>query len=416
MQELQAINESINESTISFDGLLESFLHTSLRASLREVQQQAVLVPEEMRLRAWHLLSYALRTGKAWQETRELLTTLAPKMEQAGFREEWIAYLSSGVEIGTQHNDTAATAEFALQIATLFRMLSEYDRAMQWLDSSLASFRQQQDRRGEARALNELAWLEQLRRRYDDASQHVEQALALLDEDDPERGMCYRTQGMIAIYLGKWEEAEAHHRAALASFERNGDTRKAAWSMVNLATALRGQKMFELAIENGNEACSHMIRLNDNYHWTIAQSNLGLTYYYAGLFEEATNCYIKAELMANQLHDRLRLADINLNLGLSYLAQNRGILASNSFLTSINLFSDLGITSMVVNSMDGLAMSYIAQHKFEQAIEVLEKAISMLPKIIDAPHYTYYQESLDNHLCEAKAGNELKFEPKANLA
>ena len=359
-------------------GLFNAMLRNGLRSTLAEVQQGVALLPEEVRQRAWHLLSYALRTGEAWPETRDLLLLLAPKMEQAGFREEWIAYLTAGVAVGQQHNDATAAAEFALQIAILYRMIAEYEQAVHWLAVSLDSFRQLGDRRGEARALNELAWVEQLRRRYADASQHVEQALALLDEDDPERGMSYRVQGMIASYRGEWEKAEAHHRAALATFERNGDTRKLAWSMQNLGLALRGQKQFDEAIMTFRNASSSMKDLGDLHHWATAYMNLGITYYFSGANNRAIDCYLEVELILNRLHDRLRIADLHVNLGLAHLANNAHENASNSFLSAIRLFDELGIQSMVVNSMDGLAMSYIAENKFDQAIHVLEDAIALL--------------------------------------
>lgn len=404
MIESTSVGASTEFSSTEFDALLERYLHTSLHASLTEVRQQATLVPDEMRLRAWHLLSYALRTGKAWPETRDLLTTLAPKMEQAGFREEWIAYLVAGVEVATQHNDRATIAEFALQIATLWRMLSEYEQAVQWLDNSLAGFRQEQDRRGEARALNELAWIEQLRRRYDDASQHVEQALALLDEDDPERGMCYRVQGMIAIYRGEWEQAEVHHRAALVIFEKHGDMRKAAWSLVNHGIALRGQKKYDEAIGKFTEAIKTLKKLNDDQSLSVAQLNLGLTYHFVGKNDEALSCLLNAESVALRLHDQTRLADIYLNLGLTYLAQRVIESAKKSFQSSIQLFDTLGIKNMMVNSMDGLAMSYLAENQYDQAAKILDRAIGILPEIIHAPHYEYYKQSLNKHRQQAEAG------------
>lgn len=416
MQASQAMNESSTlVSSTQFDALLDSYLQTSLRCSLSELRQQTLLVPEEMRLRAWHLLSYALRTGKAWQETREILTTLAPKMEQAGFREEWIAYLASGVEVGAQYNDTAATAEFSLQIATLLRMLSEYDRAVQWLDSSLTAFRQEQDRHGEARALNELAWIEQLRRRYDDASQHVEQALALLDDDDPERGMSYRVQGMIAIHRGESEKAEVYHHKAMTVFEKSGDLRKKAWSLVNVALAMRGQKKFKETTNTLTEALSILTQLKDDYHGLIAQVELGLTYFYCHEVDRAINSYLKAESVALQLNDRLRLANIYTNLGLAYLAQCDYELASKSFQMSIDIFDELQILSNVVNAMDGLAMSYIAQRQFAKAIIVLEQALSMLPKIVDVPNYNYYYQSLTAHWQQAKAEQDLSFVMRVDI-
>lgn len=399
----------------SYNAMLTRFLVNGLSRSLAQVQQCAQLVPDEVRVRAWNQLSYAFRSPTAWPETRQLLLTLAPKMEQAGFREEWIAYLSSGVESGQACNDLAAIAEFELQIAMLYRMVSEYERAVQRLDASIEHFRVIEDRRGQARALNELAWVEQLRRHYDEASHHIEQALMLLDGDDLERGLCYRTQGMIAIYRGEWQQAEAHHRAALALFEQRGDIRKTAWSKQNLGLSLRGQKRFDEAIQQFNDAVAIMRMLADDYHWMTAQLNLGATFYYSGKVDKAIGCYREVESMALKLHDKLRLADVYVNLGLAYLAQNENETSSKSFQKSIQLFEELGIHNMVINSMDGLAMSYIAQRDYNQAIQVLEAAIEKLPLIVNVPLFAYHEQSLNKHWQEAKSGQELLFLPQAEL-
>lgn len=385
-------------------GLFTAMLRNGLRSTLAEVQQAVALLPEEVRQRAWHLLSYALRTGEAWPETRDLLLLLAPKMEQAGFREEWIAYLTSGVAVGQQHNDATAAAEFALQIATLYRMIAEYERAVQWLAVSLGDFHQLGAKQGEARALNEWAWIEQLRRRYDDASRHVAQALTLLDEDDPERGMCYRVQGMIAIAQGRWQEAETHHRAALCSFDEQSDLRKKAWTLVNIGIALNGQSRFEDAIEFCSDAATILEQLGDEQNLIVAQINLGAAYYFSQKIRDAIPYYVRAEELALRVNDRYRLAEIYLNLGLAHMADGSPELASNAFQNSVQLFEQLGVKSKTINSMDGLAMSFIAQNRHDRALSVIEKAISMLPEVVTDPGYACYQQSLNKHREEAKAG------------
>ena len=293
---------------------------TGLSNSLEQVRQFAPLVTDEVRQRSWNQLSYALRADDLWQPARALLLALSPKMEQAGFREEWIAYLSAGIHAAGVQNDFEAIGEFALQIAQLQRMMSDYEPAISWLQTSLENFRKVHDSGGQVRALNELAWVEHLRRHYSEATDAVEQALALLAEDDPERGMCYRVQGMIAIYQRQWQVAEESHRKSLAAFRQQGDERKAAWAMQNLALALRGQKCFDEAIDLFLQAASTMQKVGDLYHWMIVQLNLGTTYYFDNQLNEAVHCYRQAESYAIQFHDRLRLADVYVNLGLVFLA------------------------------------------------------------------------------------------------
>ena len=382
----------------------------------RRVHDAERRLPEAEREDAWHLLSYAFDQNAAWQETRQLVFALAPRMELAGFREDWINYLQTAAARGADHNDLAATAEFEYQTGLLYRMLTDYERAKSWLNSSRERFALLGDRGGQARVLNELAWIEQLRRNYDAATEHVDHALSLLDESAPERGMCYRVQGMIAIYQGHWEQAESYHRKALAIFEQHGDVRKVAWSMVNLAVAQLGQKKLEESITNCSQACALMHQMGDEYHLAIAQMNLGLAYYHSHKFDDAVGCYLKSESSMVRFHDLLRLAEVHLNLALAHLAQDHNELASVSFEYAIHLFKESGVISQVINAMDGLAMSYMAQSRFDKALTILTDAISMLPQIVNAPNYQYYNQSLNKHLEEATFQQRIAHVPRADVA
>ncbi|MBV7334284.1 hypothetical protein KFU94_39820 [Chloroflexi bacterium TSY] len=43
-----------------------------------------------------HTLDYSLRVSDTWPVTRDVLTLLAPKMEQAGYRDDWYPFLGGG--------------------------------------------------------------------------------------------------------------------------------------------------------------------------------------------------------------------------------------------------------------------------------------------------------------------------------
>lgn len=87
-------------------------------------------------------------------------------------------------------------AELAFQIGLLQHMITDYKGALIWLNRSWVSFRTLADRRGQAQVLNEMAWVEQLRRRYSESAHYGNLALTLLTENDVERGMSHRVQGI----------------------------------------------------------------------------------------------------------------------------------------------------------------------------------------------------------------------------
>ena len=257
----------------------QAYLERNLRYLSDLVATATPLPDEEARIQAMHTLTFALRVPALWDLTRQLLLKLSPKMEQAGHRSDWLVYLAEATTLSEQRTDWATAAECTLQRGLLHRLLSEFPLAIEQLQRSVALWQQIGAGRDQARALNELAWVAYLQNQTGPATTYVEQALALLPAADPERAMCYRVQGMIAIAHERWAEAEAYHRQALTIFATGGDDRKAAWSLQNLAYALRGQKRFEEAIEYYEQAAVLLLEEGDLYHWSTVQMNLGITYH-----------------------------------------------------------------------------------------------------------------------------------------
>jgi len=384
-----------------------TYIAAGVQVSLARVRAAEYVVSEVDRQQAWHILSFALDVPEAWPVTRELLLTLAPKMEQAGFREEWIPYLEKGLHCAQRASDGQAAAECELQMGLLYRLLSRFEQAQRWTAASVDHFAAQRDAHGQARALNELAWLEQLQYRYEDATQHVEQALMLIADGDPECAMSYRLQGMIAIGQNHLQKAEAGHRKALIGFEEQQDQRKIAWGLQNIAYTLREQKKFEEAITLYQSARDILQAISDVYYYAFVTLNLGTTYLYFGEPATALACYHDAQTRFAQLHNTLYLAHIQNNVGLCYLALQQLDQAEKAFKSAITLFENMAERAWLLNAMDGLAMTYLALAQFDQAITILEAAHAALPEIRETPNYPYLHQSLHQHLQSAYQGQPL---------
>jgi len=385
----------------------QAYLQRNLRYLSDLVATATPLPDEEARTQAMHTLTFALRVPALWDLTRPLLLALAPKMEQAGHRGDWLVYLAEATTLSEQRADWATAAECYVQRGLLHRLLSEFPLAVEQLQRSVALWQGIGAGRDQARALNELAWVAYLQNQTGPATTYVEQALALLPAADPERAMCYRVQGMIAIAHERWAEAEAYHRQALTLFATAGDDRKAAWSLQNLAYALRGQKRFEEAIEYYEQAAVLLLEEGDLYHWSTVQMNLGLAYYYFGKPEIAINYYAAARSIPKSLLDASQMARLCVNTALALMHLAQFAEAEKEFLEAIQLCANAGATAWQLNAMDGLAMTYIGWQKFNQATKVLKQALVELPNVTDAPNYTYLYNSLHQHLEEAQRGLHL---------
>ena len=390
-------------ATTAHERKFQRCLERTLRYLLSLVATVEPLPDEATRILAMHTLSYAFGAPALWPLTRQLVLTLAPKMEQTGHRGDWLVYLEQATAFSEQAADWAAAAECYLQRGLLHRLLSEFPLAIDQLEQSVTLCQQIGDQRTAARALNELAWVAYLQNRTTPATAYVEQARALLTADDPEQAMCDRVQGMLAIAHERWGEAEEWHRQALAIFEAQGDQRKTAWSLQNLAYALRGQGRYVEAISYYERAEKILWELRDKFSLAVVFFNLGIAWYQLRDVDKAMGYYNDARTVFKELNNKLYLARIHTDIGLALLTGLRYVEAEAAFLTSIRLFRELGDDAWRLNAMDGLAMLYLAQQAYANAVAVLEDALLVLPRITTAANYNYLQHSLNLHLQDALA-------------
>ncbi|MFZ4658708.1 MAG: tetratricopeptide repeat protein [Caldilineaceae bacterium] len=385
----------------------ERLLLKTVEQTLAEVTVGGALLTAAERAQALHVLSFALENRAAWPLARDLLLTLAPIMEQLGHRTDWIPYLERGLQVSENRGEAQSAGECQLQLGLLYRLLGEFDQAQQWVKGSIATFVLVDNQHGQARSYLEQAWIDHLQHRYSAAATHVEQARALLTPDAPEQALCWRTLGAIAFNQGRYVEAEQFHKAALQLFEQQGDKRRSAWTLQNLANAFRWQTQYQVAIDYYQKAAAILLDLGDSYHWAHVQMNLGSTYCDAGQPAVGVGCHQNANRIFTNVNDRLNIAKSNTGLGLGYWRQGAFAQAEIAFCRSVEQFAALQDESGRLNAVDGLAMTYLACQQYPRAIALLEQGLIDLAQIQEAPNYQYLHKSFNHHLAQAKEGAQL---------
>lgn len=377
-----------------------TFILRTTQMMLDTVQTAETTLSADIRQQALHTLSFSIKLDEAWSLTRQLLLTLAPKMELLGHRYDWMPYLERGIELSLQRGDVHSAAEYELQLGTLYRMVSEFERAKKHVEDCLMHFVLACDRQGQARGLNELGWIEHLQHRYEAATRHAEEALNLLEEDDPERGMSYRVLGMVNFVQGHWSKAEAYHRQSSGYFYQDNNQRKLSWTLQNLANAIRRQGRYAEAIPLFHNAATILETLADQYHWAIVQMNLGGVLFESQQYEQALTHYQLARSVFQHLTDKFNLANIDTGLGLSYQGLKQYAFSERAFISSAEQFESLGYLNWQVNALDGLAHTYMLWGKHSAARQTVELALSKLAMLTSAPNYEYLAQSLQSKKSE----------------
>jgi len=397
MEEIAVASSPENNYLAIFKGQIVRKTHIVLA----RVQQAEPVLPPRLLKQALSLLGYSLELSDAWPGTRELLLALAPQIEQAGYRDEWLPYLEQGIQLSRQLGDLEAGAELHLQIGILCQLRGRYEEADTHLRASVRIFEDLDDPRNRARALNRRGQVAQRQRRFAEAITLVKMALELLREAEPERAYSYFVLGMVAFDKRAWPETVEFCQQSLRLWERQNNPRMIGRSLTILGAALLFMKQYSEAITACEKAISLLEAVHDPVHKAMAQMNLGNIYLALEQPEVALECYLPAERIFRQARDRLHLAHINHNIGLSQRQLQQWNKAKEAYSSSIEQWQQLGNIERFANSMDGLGLVYLGEGQSEKAKAVFEEALQQLAHIEGEPGYDYWLDTLSTHLRQA---------------
>lgn len=384
--------------------MFRSMMLRSTQVVLERVQQHPEL-PNEEREQALHMLTYALDLVEAWAVARDLLLFLAPRMEQAGHREEWIPYLESGVRQSQQMGDGAAEATLRFHLGMLYQYQARFEEARHEYNQSAAYFQRIEDHEQQARVLNRLATVTQRQQQYTEALHLAEQALDLAEGNAAEQAYSYWVFANVAFDQREWDKAKLFYQRSLDLWRKTDDTRMIGWALVNLGTAQRVLREYDEAIASYTQAVTLLSAINDPVNIAVAQNNLGIVYFHRNDLETALEYYRKAEPIFQGTQDHIRSARLWVNMGIAHSNLAHWEAAERCFEASLREYTILGDTHGQANALDGLGLAYHQQGCYRQAMAVYQKGLA-LTATLDLPSNHPLEQDLTQHLREAQEANE----------
>lgn len=394
-----------------YTDLFTSYIVNGAREALAQVQESRGRVRERVRAQAWHLLDYALAVDAAWPQVRELLLELAPKMEMAGYRDEWLPFLLAGIQRSGALGDQQVEARLKLAVGQLLRLENRYAEAERWLEQALTSFRDGDDRQGTAAVHNQLGRICYLQRRDEEAIGHASTALGLLGPEDQERAESHFVLGMVALNQRQWKIAEEQQLLALEARRRTGDGRVLAWAMQNVGVVLLQQSEYggvDRLVEAARwleEAIAHLDALPDPYHAGVARNSLGIVRRLQGQLAEAIALFVRAEESFHATQSPEWLARIHNNLGLTYLDGGQPAEAERSFRAGVLIYEQMGNDPARLNTQHGVVLALLKQERYAEAATLCRRGLAELDVLRDVPaEYAEKEGWYRASLAKAEAG------------
>ena len=356
----------------------------------------------DLRLQALQVLQFALKVDATWPITREVLFTLAPKMEQAGHRDDWRPFLEEGIRVCQAWGDVEAEGVLRLQLGKQYRLRCRYLEAREQYRRSARIWVRLGDRHRLAQVVSQLAYLARLQDKHAVAWRLAQRALALAGDFQPARAHSLFVLGTLAADGRNYAQAEIYFREAQALWEEQGELRHIARSLRNLGTVLYFQQRCDEAIVCFQRALSLFEHVSDPVHRALTQMNLGIAHLACGQQIQALELFQQAEGVFRNTGEKANLALLYGNFGYAYRHLGRLDEAAWAYEQAIKIRSELGNVTSLVNAMDGLGLTYQAQGKTTQAAAIFREALERLEAIRGHPRYEYLRRMISGHLREVR--------------
>lgn len=326
----------------SYRNLFEQYVAAGVVHSLDTVRRDRQRVSEEVRVQAWHLLSFALRTPRAWPVTATLLLELSPKMQQAGYREQWLAYLEEGLVYSRAAGDGLRTAALELEVGELLRHLGRLDAAQTYFDTALEAFTAAGDTIQMGAAKVCLANLACIRERWLPALDLCHEVLAAILDLHFVRARALFVAAGAYDRLHDEGQAEQLYAESQAAWEELGETRWAALCLQNRAWLANQRGENRVARALCGEAIATFIELGALHSQAVVHQDWGIIDYLDGNLQAALLHYQEAEKIFRRLGDVRYLAMVCNNIGLVYRAERQWDDAEIYYDEGIELHRELG--------------------------------------------------------------------------
>lgn len=292
----------------------------------------------------------------------------------------------SAQEPAKQARHLASAANASGNLGSIYRMLGNYVKALEFTQQALQIRRDQNDRRGEGLVLANLGNIEAELGKYETAIDLHQQSLKIAQEVGNKQAVVISLNSLGAIHAsqGKYDEARRAYEQSLTTAQEI-DFRLAMGSALNnLGSVLHTQGNYQQAVKYYQQSLAVAQKFNDPRMLAAALSGLGLGYTSLQDYSKAIEYQQQGLDMAKKLGN-LKLEGItSSNLGYTLWRSGNLAAAEKQLRDALNALESLRLNlddPDKVSIIDTQLISYnmlqqvlVAQNQIEDALEISERS------------------------------------------
>ena len=297
------------------------------------------------------------------------LNSLSSHYNKIGDYEMAMLFADSALASSIKFNFKKGQAEALRSKGIILRYLGNYPEALQNLQVVIDLYNEIDYKTGLVAAYNSIGSVYRLSGSYPEALQNFSTAKEISEEIGYMDGLAAAYTGLGTIYSSQYNYAEAVKMflAANKIYEEKGNKKNIAIEYNNLGTVYSDQgnfsealKMFQAALKIDNELGYRPAMASDYY-------NIGLTYRSLRNFTEEYNSLIMALEIAEETGNPLDIVDFKISIGHSLSNLGKFSDAEDYLISAIKTGEETGYREGAASAHEFLGKIFMEQHQYSKA-------------------------------------------------
>jgi CHAT domain-containing protein/uncharacterized protein HemY len=309
----------------------------------------------------------------------------ANKQYQTSQYQAAIQSLESALKLYREIGDRNGEGNSLLNLGNADNSLGQYQKAIEFFQQSLTIYRETSDRKGEGNSLLNLGAVYWNLGQYQKAIEFFQQSLTIQRELGDRNGEESSLNNLGGAYnsLGQYQKAIEFYQQSLTIRREIGNRKGEGSSLNNLGAVYNYLGQYQKAIEFYQQSLTISREIGDHNGEESSLGNLGLAYSDLGQYEKAIKFHQQSLTISREIGDRNGEGISLLNLGAVYNYLGQYEKAIEFYQQSLTIFREIGNRNGEGNSLNNLGVAYNDLEQYQKAIEFYQQSLTITREIGD---------------------------------
>jgi tetratricopeptide (TPR) repeat protein len=271
------------------------------------------------------------------------------------------------------------------RLGNAWHSLGDYDRALDYLQQSLAIQREIGDKQGEGATLNNLSAIAHARGDYDRALDYLQQSLAIRREigDKQGEGVTLNNLATTAHARGDYDRALDYLRQSLAIRREIGDKKGEGVTLSNLSQIYQARGDYDRALDYLQQALAIQREIGDKKGEGTTLNNLSAIAHARGDYDRALDYLQQSLAILREIGDKRGEGTTLNNLSQIYDARGDYDRALDHLQQSLAIRREIGDKQGEGTTLNNLSQIYDARGDYDRALDYLQQSLAITREIGD---------------------------------